>query len=146
MRILLLIPLATLALAQTPPDQPQDKARIEGVLLNKVNGQPVRKALISLRVAVIRPQPAGAPAPKSYYSVMSNAEGKFVFDQLDPGGYNWTADRSRYMHAAYRSSSGTLLSVGPGQTVQNIRFVITPLGVIAGHVVDEDRDPITAVR
>jgi len=146
MRILLLIPLATLALAQTPPDQPQDKARVEGVLLNKVNGQPVRKAFISLRVSVIRPQPAGAPAPKSYYSVMSNAEGKFVFDQLDPGGYTLTADRNGYIHAAYRSSGGTLLNVGPGQTVKNIRLVITPLGVIAGHIVDEDGDPITEVR
>src|SRR5258708_25204125 len=146
MRILLLIPLATIALAQTPPDQQQDKARVEGVLLNKVNGQPVRKAFISLRVSVIRPRPAGAPAPKSYYSVMSNAEGKFVFDQVDPGGYNLTADRNGYIHAAYRSSGGTLLNVGPGQTIKNIRLVITPLGVIAGHVVDEDRDPITEVR
>src|SRR5258708_32443809 len=81
MRILLLIPLATLALAQTPPDQPQDKARIEGILLNKVNGQPVRKAFISLRVAVTRPQPAGAPAPKSYYSLIANAPAQFDFYQ-----------------------------------------------------------------
>src|SRR5260370_29360679 len=90
MRILLLIPLATLALAQTPPDQPQDKARVEGVLLNKVNGQPVRKAFISLRVAVTRPRLAGAPPPKSDYSVKSNAAGKFAFYQIDPGGYNFT--------------------------------------------------------
>jgi hypothetical protein len=146
MRILLLMPLTALGLAQTPPDQPQERARVEGVLLNNANGQPVRKAFISLRVAVTRPQPAGAPAPKSYYSVMSNAEAKFVFDQVDAGGYTLTADRNGYMHAAYRSSGGTLLNVGPGQTVKNIRLVITPLGVIAGHVVDEDGDPITEVR
>src|SRR5258708_36565835 len=137
MRILLLIPLATIALAQPPPDQPQDKARVEGVLLTKVNGQPVRKAFISLLVSVIRPQPAGAPAPKSYYySVMSNAEGKFAFDQVDPGGYTLTADRNGYIHADYRSSGGTLLNIGPGQTVKNIRLRIIPLGVIAGHVRD----------
>jgi hypothetical protein len=146
MRALLLIPLTTLALAQTPPDQTQDKARVEGILVNQVNGQPVRKAVISLRVSVIRPQPAGAPAPKSYYSVMSNGEGKFVFEQVDPGGYTLTADRNGYLHATYRSSDGTLLNVGPRQIVKNIRFVITPLGVIAGHVVDEDGDPITEVR
>jgi hypothetical protein len=146
MRILLLIPLTTLVLAQNPADQPQDKARLEGVLLNRVTGQPVRKALISLRASVLRPPMPGAPAPKSFYSVMSNAEGKFVFDQIDPGAYSLTADRNGYVHAAYRSSNGTLLDVGPGQTVRNIRIVITPLGVIAGHVVDEDGDPITEVR
>jgi len=147
MRIPLLIPLAALALAQTPPDQPQNKARIEGVLLNKVTGQPVRKALISLRLSVMSQQPTGAPAPKSYYSVMSSPEGKFVFDQVDPGGYTLTADRNGYIHVAYRSSGGsTLLNLGPSEAVKNIRLVITPLGVIAGHVVDEDGDPITEVR
>jgi len=145
MRILLLIPLAVLALAQAPPDQPQDKGRIEGILVNQVNGQPLRKGTVSLRITVTGPQPANASTPNSY-SVSSDAEGKFVFEQVDPGRYTLMADRPGYIHATYRSSAGASLNVGPGQTVKNIRFVITPQGVIAGHVVDEDGDPITEVR
>src|SRR5258708_39356302 len=57
MRVLLLMSLAGLSFAQTPPDQPQDKARIEGILVNKVNGQPLRKGTLSLRVIVTGPQP-----------------------------------------------------------------------------------------
>jgi protocatechuate 3,4-dioxygenase beta subunit len=145
MRILLLIPLTTLALAQTPAVQPQDKGRIEGILVNQVNGQPLRKGTVSLRVTVTGPQPANASTPNSY-SVTSDAEGKFIFEQVDPGRYTLMADRPGYIHAIYRSSGGASLNVGPGQIVKNIRFVITPQGVIAGHVVDEDGDPITEVR
>jgi hypothetical protein len=52
MRLLLLISLATLALAQTPAVQPQGMAGIEGILVKQVNGQPVRKGVISSRVSV----------------------------------------------------------------------------------------------
>src|ERR1700687_3866763 len=145
MRILLLIPLTTLALAQTPPAQPQDQGRIEGILVNQVNGQPLRKGTVALRVMVTGPQPAGASAPNSY-SVTSDAEGKFVFEQVDPGRYSLMADRPGYIRATYRSSGGPSINVGPGQVVKNIRFAITPQGVIAGRVVDEDGDPITEVR
>src|SRR5260370_13946715 len=121
MRILLLISLATLVLAQPPPDQPQDKARIEGILLNKVNGQPLRKGTLSLRVIVTGPQPAGARTPSSY-AVNSNAEGKFVFEQVDPGRYTLTADRPGYISATYRSSGGPSLHVGPGHVLTHILF------------------------
>ncbi len=142
MRILFLIPLTALALAQTPP---QDQGRIEGILVNQVNGQPLRKGTVSLRLTVTGPQPAAAPAPGSY-AVASDAEGKFVFEHVDPGRYVLMADRPGYIRATYRSSGGAFLNVGPGQVVKNIRFAITPQGVIAGRVVDEDGDPITEVR
>jgi hypothetical protein len=145
MRILLLIPLTAFALAQTPSAQPQDQGRVEGILVNQVNGQPLRKGTVSLRVAVSGPQPAGASAPNSY-AVTTDAEGKFVFEQVDPGRYTLMADRPGYIRATYRSSGGAFLNVGPGQAVKNIRFTITPQGVIAGRVVDEDGDPLTEVR
>lgn len=136
--------LAAFAQAQAPSDAPQDKARIEGTLYNKVTGQPLRKATISLHNATETPQ-RGQPAPPAAYAVITDVEGKFVFEDVDPGRYKMTADRPGYIHATYRPSGGAFLSVGPGQTLKDIRFFITPQGVIAGRVVDEDGDPLTEV-
>ncbi|HEV2688316.1 MAG TPA: carboxypeptidase-like regulatory domain-containing protein, partial [Bryobacteraceae bacterium] len=146
MRTLLFASLATIVLAQTPPTQPEDKGRIEGVLVNQANGQPLKKGTVSLRAAVTGPRPADPSATPNSYSVASDAEGRFVFEQVDPGQYTLMADRPGYIHATYRSSSGAVLNLSPGQTIKNLRFTITPQGVIAGHVVDEDGDPITEVR
>jgi len=160
MRTWLLVGVSTLVLGQTPPTQPQDKGRIEGVLVNQISGQPLRKGTVSLRAVIRGPQPAPAAAPNpgaasagapnpttpSEYAVTSDAEGKFVFDQIEPGRYTMMADRPGYIRATYRSSGGALMNVSPGQTIKNLRFTLTPQGVIAGHVVDEDGDPITEVR
>lgn len=142
--ISVLMLLAALAQAQAPTDAPQDKARIEGTLYNKVTGQPLRKAIISLHKAGETAQ-RGQPAPPAAYAVITDVEGKFVFEGIDPGRYRMTADRPGYIHAAYRAASGALLSVGPGQALKGIRFPITPQSVIAGRVVDEDGDPLTDV-
>ena len=136
--------MTTSALAQAPNSAPQDKARIEGILINQVTGQPLRKATISLRDAAATPKPGESSTPAAY-AVMSDAEGKFVFEDVNPGRYKLTADRAGYIHATYRTSGGGFLTVGPGQVLKDIRLNITPQGVIAGRVVDEDGDPITEV-
>jgi protocatechuate 3,4-dioxygenase beta subunit len=150
MRILLLIPLTTLAFTQALSSQPADKGRIEGILVNQINNQPLRKGTISLRIAVTTPQPTGTgvpntPAP-SAYSVLSDVEGRFIFDHVDPGQYTMQADRQGFIRATYRSSNGAFINVGPGQVIGNLRFAIVPQGVIAGRVVDEDGDPVTEAR
>ncbi len=136
--------LAALAQAQSPTDTPQDKARIEGTLYNKVTGQPLRKATVSLHKAGETRQ-HGQSAPPAAYAVMTDTEGKFVFEDVDPGRYKMAADRPGYIHATYRPASGALLNAAPGQDLKDIRFPITPQGVIAGRVVDEDGDPLTEV-
>jgi hypothetical protein len=143
MRIAVVILMSELALAQAPSQSPQDKAHIEGILINQVTGQPLRKGTVSLRDAAVTPKP-GESTPAAY-AVMSDAEGKFVFDDVNPGRYKLMADHPGYIRATYRTSSGAFLNVGPGQVLKDIRITITPQGVIAGRVVDEDGDPITEV-
>src|SRR5689334_22294418 len=100
MRLLLALAVATtFAFAQTPDSKPQDKGRLEGTLLNQVNGQPLRKGTLTLRPLSAAPQraaarpPGAAPPEPSGYVATSNAEGRFVFDQVEPGTYSLQADR-----------------------------------------------------
>jgi len=119
------------------PPSPQDHGRIDGILVNQVNGQPLRKGTVSLRLTVTGPQPAGVPAP---------AEGKFVFEQVDPGRYVLMADRPATFALLIVPAAAHPSTSVRAQVVKNVRFAITPQGVIAGRVVDEDGDPITKVR
>src|ERR1700733_1807716 len=143
MRIVAFVLMTTSALAQAPNSAPRDEARIEGILINQVTGQPLRKDTISLRDAAVSPKP-GESSPPAAYAVMSDAEGKFVLDDVNPGRYKLMADRPGYIRVTYRTSGG-FLNLGPGQVLKDIRLTITPQGVIAGRVVDEDGDPITEV-
>jgi protocatechuate 3,4-dioxygenase beta subunit len=144
MRIVVVILMNALALAQAPGQAPQDKARIEGTLINQATGGPLRKGTISLSAAVTGQQSSNTPAPIAY-AVMSDAEGRFVIEGVDPGRYKMTADHAGYIRLTYRSGGSGFLSVSPGQTLKDIRLAITPQGVIAGRVVDEDGDPLTEV-
>jgi len=113
--------------------------------VNRVTGMPVRKGYVTL-VAVRRgmqPQNAGNA---NGYTVTSNADGKFVFDDVDPGQYAISADRGGYIRTNYRSNSGAIFTLTAGQRIKDIRIALVPQGVIAGRVVDEDGDPITDAR
>ena len=151
MRFLLAFAVSASVFAQAQDSKPQDKARIEGVLLNQATGQPLRKGTLTLQPVGASQRPAAArlpgaaPPEPSGYVATSSPEGKFVFEQVDPGRYTLRADRPGFIGAAYRPSSGTL-TVGPGQVLNDIRISIVPQGVIAGRVLDEDGDPTTDVR
>jgi protocatechuate 3,4-dioxygenase beta subunit len=146
--LLVVLPLAAQQSASLTADA-SDKARIEGILLSQTNQQPVKKGTLTLRVATNGPQPQVPGSPSqipSGYLATSDADGKFVFDQVEPGRYTLGADRPGFIRATYRNSRGSLITLGPGQVLKDLRFAITPQGVIAGRVVDEDGDPITEVR
>jgi len=155
MRWLILLLFAEIAFAQAPGSAPpaaapastppQDRCHVEGTLVNRVTGMPVRKGYVTL-VAVRRgmqPQNAGNA---NGYTVTSNADGKFVFDDVDPGQYAISADRGGYIRTNYRSNSGAIFTLTAGQRIKDIRIALVPQGVIAGRVVDEDGDPITDAR
>lgn len=78
--------------------------------------------------------------------ISSGAEGKFAFEDLDPGRYSLSAGRTGFVHQSYGArgpnSSGTNLTLASSQEIEDIVFKLVPQGTISGKVVDEDGDPV----
>ena len=86
--------LAALAAAQPPPaTDPKDLATLSGKTVSAA-GQPLKKTALSLRSVG---GAAGSGLVLQNYTATSDGEGKFVFEGLQPGRYQLTAERQGYL-------------------------------------------------
>jgi protocatechuate 3,4-dioxygenase beta subunit len=137
---LAIVPLA-LCHAQAPAADPQ-KAALEGHIAS-ATGEPIKKVALRLQqtggaatgfVVVGGPQPA--------FSTLSDAQGNFVLENLDPGRYEMFADRPGYIRETYSVNGNNILTLTAGQRMTGIAFKMTPESAIAGRVTDADGDPV----
>lgn len=131
-----------LACAQSPAEP--KPARLEGQVINKLSGEPVRKADLTL-------ERTGGGGRGGAYRAVSTAGGTFLFDGVEPGTYRLAARRQGFVNTEFgakRSRQGTPVTVTAGQVLRGLSLEMTPQAVIAGRVVDEDGDPVprTTVR
>jgi protocatechuate 3,4-dioxygenase beta subunit len=110
---------------------------IEGVVLKAATGDPLRKAVLALTKVEGRNEPNTAT---------SDANGRFQLKNLEPGRYHLSATRNGYARQEYGQrathGSGTILTLTAGQHLKDVSFRLTPAAVIAGHVYDEDGEPV----
>ena len=123
---------------QAQTDDSRSVATVEGTVINKLSGAPVKSAhVIYNRIA--------SGADGSPISADTDAAGKFSL-RLAPGNYRLWAERSGFARQTYGALSpageGTALTLAAGQQLSQIIFRLVPQGAIAGRVVDEDGDPI----
>jgi len=104
----------------------QEKAIVEGAVVNSLTNEPLRKAHIALDDG------------KNRYATASSAEGTFRFEGIEPGKYRPEAQRDGFLDAGYLP----WLEAAAGQRVKDVVIKLMPEGVIAGHVIDEDGDPV----
>jgi hypothetical protein len=122
--------------------QANSAGRIDGVVVNQVTGDPIKKATVFLHNMNLI---YGKNGPSSY-SAATDSNGGFAIDQITPGRYTITADRPGFLPDTYRVSGTSSIAIGPAQSPGSIRLRLTPQGSISGRVVDEDGDPITDVQ
>ena len=139
MGALLLLPLALSA--QTRPD---DLCSISGQVTNAVTGEPVRRALVYMRRIDMSP---GVTNVQVTQSGTTDAAGRFALSGIAPGKYRLSAERSGFLTTQYGSrgpnKAGTLLTLEPGQKSSDMTMRLTPHGVIAGRVLDEEGEPVS---
>lgn len=122
--------------AQAPPAAASqaavDKAaRIEGQIVSAATGEALKKVQVSITSL-------DQSGDKHRYATSTDAQGKFVFEELLPGDYGLSAERVAYLEGHAESD----ISAGPGASVKDIVLKLTPAGVISGRVLDEDGDPV----
>lgn len=142
----MLAPLFCLWLQLAGPAQAPAATGIQGVVLNAITKEAVRKAEVQL-LPVRRSGPR-QPGEAGGYGVVTNASGEFSAIGLEPGEYLLTATKIGFLPGRYGAkgnSPGTIVRVTAGLAVKGIEIPLTPQGVISGRVVDEDGDPLPHV-
>src|SRR6266851_5291088 len=128
--------IPSLAPAQVSDSAP---AIIEGRVVSATTGQPLRKA----KVELVRR--GATPLDMDIISGMSDDGGRFKLDNLAPGKYGLSGSRTAYVSESRFNARNQTIQLGPGERVSDILIKLTPQGIIAGSVLDEDGDPISTV-
>lgn len=130
--------------AGTTPDSEKKKIRIEGTVLS-LNGEAVRKATVRLQGGIAQP----GQLPGNYSESTDNA-GKFAFEDVAAGRYALSVEKAGFVTTRYgarsNNSPGTQLVLTEGMELKGLAIKMTPQGVIAGKVLDQDGDPLTGVQ
>ena len=102
-------------------------------------GEVLRKVTLTLR-----PNGRGGGS----YGTTSAADGSFRFASVDQGTYALIGERTGYVRETLSTPSGQTkpVEVVSEKNTSGIELKMTPQSVIAGHVFDEDGDPIQSVN
>lgn len=123
---------------------PEEKATIAGTVLDAVSQRPLKGAEVRLRSLSTDP---GTASVSRLGPTSTDADGRFVFNGVTPGRYIVMVSRDGYV--SNRGDNfrlrGELLSVAPGQHVNDIVVRLLPDGAIAGHVINEAGKPLRDV-
>jgi hypothetical protein len=121
----------------------QAPAIIEGTVVNKLTGAPLKGAHVIYNKTGAEPGAASSPI-----STDTDAQGHFAV-QLAAGTYRLWVERSGFARQVYGALSsageGAALALASGQQLRQLAFRLTPLGALAGHVFDEDGEPLQGV-
>ncbi len=131
----------------------EKKCTFQGQVINGATNEPVRKAeltLIPVNMAGTVVYMNSVPSPvKGSYSATTEATGKFVFENVEPGVYFLSGQKLGFLANRYGSrgstGSGMPLTVTAGQVLKDLLIKLTPQGTISGRVFDDEGEPVQYV-
>ena len=124
--------LAAGAAAQNPDAGIPKPGAIQGRVIESKSGDPVKKALVTLR-----------QGERDGIATYTDAKGAFSFRDVDPGAYALAAERDGF--AIDRKIKQEITNVKAGDTLSDIVIKLVRTGAISGHVVDADSEPVSGV-
>jgi protocatechuate 3,4-dioxygenase beta subunit len=123
-----------------------DTASIHGTVIDTRTSQPLNGATVALRSM----QAQGRAS--AWSSATTSSDGTFTFRGLAAGRYrlsashNGYADPSGSREALYGARPGAaLISLGAGQTLDDVVIRLAPTGVISGKIINEREEPMAGV-
>jgi len=139
--VIQLLIAAGLLFAQNGAQQAAEPSRpsVAGKVVNSLNGEAVRKATVILR--------SHEKADGISYADETDSDGRFSMEDVQPGEYSISSRRQGF---AFEPPGATgapppNLKIEPGGGKQDLVIKLTPLGVIAGRVLDSDGNPVHGV-
>jgi protocatechuate 3,4-dioxygenase beta subunit len=114
-------------------------ASIEGVVVNELTKEPIRKVEITL----FKQGKTGTGVGTAAYSAVTDAAGKFRVENIEPGEYAVVQRRAGFMVSrANYGRSARLLKLGASQSLTSLRYTLVPQGIVSGRVVDDEGEPL----
>ncbi len=154
----LLCPLSLLAQTGQQPTadagntQPEQRCILEGRVTNSLTGEPLKKVAVHLarRGAAAGGVMGAMPSGPQGYAASSEADGSFRFENIEPGDYMLSGQRTGFLNTNYGAKSpfqqGTVLTLRAGQQMKGVSLTLIPQAVITGKVIDSDGDPVENAR
>ena len=126
---------------QRPGDAPvKGTAVIRGYVLAAGSGAPIRRAQV--RAMSMNAGGGGVTS--------TDAEGRYEIKDLPGGRYSISATKSGYVTGQYGqrrpTEPGTPIEIADGMAADKLNFSLARGGVIAGHILDDNGEPIAGVQ
>jgi carboxypeptidase family protein len=113
----------------------QTTDRVAGTVVNDADGTPLGRTRVSLSEVQDR---------RKGESVVTGADGRFEFRNVPAGKFSLGGAKRNFMPTTYQWHDGysTAIVTGAGLDTENLVLRLTPLGMIAGKVLDEAGEPV----
>ncbi len=129
--------------SQSATAEATKKATVEGQVFNQITKEPLKRAEVQLFLL----QKTGMNIMgqnNAAYSVVTDAEGKFRIENIEPGEYRLEHRKSGFVSDRGRmfSMSNNTLKLPPGEKLTSLRYYLTPQAIVNGRVLDDEGEPV----
>ncbi len=121
--------------------KPPEPCTISGRVISAAEGTPIQSARVGLIEEDVRQHPA-------VYGTTTNDQGHFEIKNVPAGRYRFVASRAGFISQEYKAvalKGGAMLTLVPGQTLDDAMFRLTRAAVVSGRVLDEAGQPMMGV-